>query len=57
MILETLMGSIMIKYQLNKQQLVSRLQEYAETARPCMIQLRGVKANVRVWGIHLRYFW
>ena len=57
MILETVMGSIMIKYQLNNQQLISRLQEYAETARPCMIQLRGVKANVRVWAIRFQYFW
>ena len=55
MILETLMGSIMIKYRLNKPQLVLRPPEYAETGRPCMVQLSGVKANARVWAIHFLY--
>lgn len=57
MILETLMGSIMIKYQLIKLQLVSRLQEYAETSRPCIVHLVGVEVSERVWANHFQYFW
>ena len=56
MILEAFKGSMIIKYQSHEPQLVSSLQEYAETGRPCMVQLVGVKANVRVWAIHFHYF-